>query len=93
MKTKLLKKVRKRFSIERIDKIASDADNYTRVCKEVYGLPMFRVRDRNAFFDYKMKIFPNMVEAMVYLHKLIIKAYGEKFRHKDEVSQKVWYNQ
>ena len=102
MKTKLLKKIRKRFSITRIDVLASDANAIKVDAKKKYGLPFFYIEDSfydddpslslQYFFLYKrMMTYKTYNEALGALISMIHDYYYEDFKHKNEVNQKVWW--
>lgn len=91
MKVKLLKKVRKRYSIARIDELASNAGNVYKGMGKSLGLPFFVLEDQNDSFGYQTEFFKTFEEARDKIIEWVISDYGEKFRHKDEVSEKVWY--
>jgi hypothetical protein len=93
MKAKLLKKVRKRFSIIRIDELGSSPCSFYVKCNRMFGLPFFYIQDENQN-DYLLVFevgFKTLEAAMIGLNQRIIRIYGESFRHKDEVYSKVWY--
>jgi len=86
MKVKLLKKIRKRFSIIRIDEIASDVDNATKKCEKEMGLPFYQIIDNN-HDDMIFKIYrynKYYEDAYNKLHEIILDNYAEKFRHVDQ---------
>lgn len=102
MKTKLLKKIRKRFSITRIDVLASDADAIKVDAKKKYGLPFFYIEDKFCdndpsrsviyYYLYKHKMTHKTYnEALDTLISMIHNYYYENFKHKNEVNQKVWW--
>lgn len=87
MKTKLLKKVRKRFAINRIDKIGK-ADKYynSHIIKKYYSVPFFEVRDiEGVYFEY----FHTKNEALSYLQKIVLKEYSE--HGKKSIKTKIWH--
>jgi len=90
MKTRLLKKVRKQYSIVRIDELASNASEVHRYCAKEYGLPFYEVQDKDTVFDSFCKCFKTYPESFEYLQKLILSRYSEQFRHKDAKITKVW---
>ena len=92
MKTKLLKKIRKRYSITRIDELASNAGNVYVGAKHYHGLPFYVLEDAKDDWDIDRKFFKTFEEAREMLCEWIIFDYGEKFRHKPEKSTKVWWN-
>ena len=95
MKIKLLKKIRKRYEIIKVDDIGSDASEYYFKMKNVLGLPFYVLHDteddiQNMFDEYK-HYFSDYNDAYSLLVDWINDAYSEQFRHKDEVSSKVWW--
>jgi len=91
MKTRLLKKVRKRYTITKIDELASNAGNVYEAVKEEYGVPFYVLDDAQDGFGIHTKFFKTFDEAREKLCKCIASDYREKFRHKDEKSSKVWW--
>jgi hypothetical protein len=91
MKTKLLKKIRKRYTIIKIDELASNACNFYKDAKNEYGFPFFVLRDNKNNWELLSQCSKDFKEARENLCKWIISDYSEKFRHKDEVSSKVWW--
>jgi hypothetical protein len=89
MKTKLLKKIRKRLSIIRIDKLASDAGETLQDNAKIFGMPFFQFKDSWDSWGYYSRCFRTFEEAKEFLWKYIIKEYSEKFRHEDKKSTKV----
>ena len=93
MKVKLLKKVRKRYSITRVDELASNAGEcYCHIAKS-YGLPFFVLNDNEDCFGWRDGYYKTLDEAITRLSKVIQKDYGEKFRHSDGKQTKVWYQE
>ena len=93
MKVKLLKKVRKRYSITRVDKLASNSgDVYSKIA-ETKGLPFFVLIDNEDSFCWRTRYYKTFDEAKANLWLWILHAYGEKFRHKDGKEIKVWYTE
>ena len=45
MKTRLLKKIRKRYSITKVEELASDACSEYRNAKEEFGMPFYVLED------------------------------------------------
>lgn len=92
MKTRLLKKIRRRFSIIRIDELASDAGETLRHNAKTFGMPFFHLKDSWDSWGYCSIYFRTLEEAKTHLCKRIVKEYSEKFRHKDGKETKVWWN-
>ena len=91
MKTKLLKKVRKRFSIIRIDKLGKYPTevSYWRAAR--YGLPYYRMVDNNAIHD--LGLCESSLESILNrLMRLIKLEYPQKPKGNPEISTKVWWN-
>jgi len=99
MKVKLLKKVRKKFVIEKINKLGSNPEPYLLEFKYKLREPFYVIRSVNADeggdFDFLYSYFDaaqNLKEAKDILLKFILDKYSEKYRHKDTEKEKVWYN-
>lgn len=91
MQTKLLKQIRKRYKITRVDKNASDANSFLRFAEDEYGLPFFILEDNYDSWGVRSKLSKTFDEAIESLQSFIIKDYGEKFRHKEGKSTLVWW--
>lgn len=89
MKTRLLKKIRKRYSITRVDSLSSKPISWEKAYKDELGLPYHKLYDSE---DEYLDIFKTYDACYEILKKWIIKDYGEKFRHKPGKETKVWYN-
>ena len=92
MKAKLLKKIRKRYSIIKHNKLASNPTMEENNAESEFGLPFYALQDheiRNSIIF--TKYFKSFEEARERLDKWIISDYGEKYRHKEAVTQKLWY--
>lgn len=89
MNVKLLKQIRKRYTITKIEKLASNANGIYRTAKYTYGLPFFVLTDNNS--DIRIEFSNNISGAKEKLHDWILSDYSEMFRHKDEESSKVWW--
>jgi hypothetical protein len=94
MKIRLLKKIRKRYSIIRVDKLASDADEFMIHSKNFWGLPFFVLRDNNGdgVFDNRTQAYGDLQDAKNKIVKYVVSDYREKFRHINGKQTKVWYN-
>ena len=87
MKIKLLKKVRKRFSIYKIDRIGGNSIPYLKSFVEDYGLPIYRLKYKKAFINY----YKNYDKAIEEIIKMVRSFYPE-LGSKKEMSTKVWWN-
>jgi len=88
MKTKLLKEIRKRYSIERIDSIANNSDYYWKDYCDSMGFPFYYFMDsHNEFRDLGFKIYP---EAYEHLLKRIKIDYSKYSTHGVNKQEKVW---
>ena len=92
MKVKLLKKVRKKFVINRIDELASDDVNGVRFAEKELGVPFYQVKFVEEYTlhstTHYVKTYP---EAQTKLLEMILDVYSEEFRHKERKTEKVWY--
>lgn len=93
MKVKLLKKVRKSYTIIRVDKLASNSGDVYPIIAERKGLPFFVLIDNEECFGCRTRYYKTFDEAKANLWLWILHAYGEKFRHKDGKEIKVWYTE
>lgn len=93
MKTRLLKKVRKEFSITRYDSIATNASYEEKCLGKDWEFPFFKVTqgENGSVLDYNSNFFQTYDEAYATVVKWIRKKYFEKFKHKDADTTKVWW--
>lgn len=91
MKVRLLKKVRKRYVIIRVDELASNEIEMYRDAKNGFGLPFYVLSDNDDVLGYHTLCFPTYEAARDRLHMWINIDYREKFRHKDTKKTLVWY--
>jgi hypothetical protein len=98
LKIKLLKKVRKRYSIVRVDEIGSKPTNWYLYNKTNFGIPFYVVKDRksetgNMYQRYHSRdtASGNIKTAMQIIINYVIQDYTEKFRHKDKKETKIWH--
>lgn len=88
MKVKLLKKVRKRFQIFRIDEIASNSTKLQRECVKDWGLPFYQIKDTEDIYSHYCR---DSITAINKIREYIRKEYTEEFKHKPEKKVKVWH--
>lgn len=91
MKTRLLKKIRKRYTITIIEELASNECDFYKSAKKEYGLPFFVLEDNKDPLGMFTEHFKTFEEAKERLYRCIIANYNEKFRHKDGHYSKVWW--
>ena len=89
MKVKLLKKIRKRYSITRIDELESNAGEIMEFQKEKLGLPFFILCDD--FSNDDEEYFESFNDSRDRLTEWINLDYREKFKHKSRKETKVWW--
>lgn len=92
MKTRLLKKIRKRYTITRIDEIASNACSSFRDAKKLLGLPFYVLEDSADEYGSRTDLFGDIKKAKKKLCMWIDIDYSESFRHREQISHKVWWN-
>jgi len=101
MKVKLLKKVRKRWDINCIWELPSDAHWELDRVVERLGLPFYIIMDNDVSNEDRYvhqrislddDVFRTYEEAHKSLTKRIVSAYEEKFRHSDGKATKVWWD-
>ena len=98
MKVKLLKKIRKRFEIIRIDELSTNPTSAALIaCYRNHGLPMFYVKDNEDSMDMWLwthsydRYTKTKEEALDLIKQRIHNLYFEQFKHKEGKSEKVWY--
>jgi hypothetical protein len=91
MKTRLLKKVRKRYTITKVNEVGINASKEYQTIEEIYDLPFYRLDDTkysNGYFP-KYSFFKTFDEAIKKLNCWIIIDYGKQFKR--ECPSKVWW--
>ena len=94
MKVKLLKKIRNRYSITRVDAPSSNEDKYILDYIEKHGLPIFILENHESSFSRLVSdrtYLSSLDEARTRLMETILKDYSEKFRHVPRETIKVWW--
>jgi len=92
MKTKLLKKVRKRFDINKIEELSYDAPDRYRDCVEKYGLPIYELLDsKYRALGYGI-VCPDLSALILHMRSTIRKDYRRGL-DKTVKSNKVWWVQ
>lgn len=90
MKIKLLKKVRKRFQIFRIDELSSNPTELKLECAKDWGLPFYVLKDTDTL-ERETIYCANLPRAKAELSTIIHETYKEQFKHKPEKNVKVWW--
>lgn len=92
MKVKLLKKIRKEFSIERIDKLGSGDGEVMEAIADELGLPFYLVSYPDSKYAfYCTNTFATLKEAKERVMQKIMSRYKDKFRGTKRKSTKVWW--
>ena len=86
MKTKLLKQIRKRYSITRVDYVNPSEDIYRWVDQKV---PFYVVEDSNN--EYRVRSFQELQCAQEELQTWILKDYSSTSKKKETRAIKVWW--
>ena len=89
MKTKLLKKIRKRFVIEKYTYVHPNENVCLDIIKEDLGLPFFLLTDKEDYF-YTLG-FKNINDAKNEILKYMRKYYSSASKNVRSKSKKVWY--
>lgn len=94
MKTKLLRKIRKRYSIYRCDEIPKKlGGDFSRLSyfAEVEGLPFYYVFDNTTFRMYPFLYSAKDVNSCkAYILEMVRKEYYDKIKKTKLVTYKVW---
>ncbi len=91
MKVKLLKKVRKRYRIERVDKIAINASRFD-ILRAKNGYPFYKVYDNEDKFGLTTYSLNTINEARdLILERVLIDTLSDFSKHREK-SKKVWWN-
>ena len=89
MKTKLLKKVRERYSITKVESLGSHPSELLKDYAEHLGLPFYYLEDERKCTRFLgIKTFDTTYAC---LKKWILEDYSPQFRHKPVERKKVWY--
>lgn len=91
MKTKLLKIVRRRYSITKVLDIGSNPLEVYEYHRDVFGYPFYVLRDSRGGYVSRTKFFRTLEEARSELVDYITYDYKKKPIHKDRKEVKVWY--
>lgn len=86
MKVKLLKKIRKRYSITLYTKIGNPDSWLAK-----HPLPFYLIEDNDDGYGLNTKIKPTYKEAYEYLQALIHAHYHYKIKKYTNSSEKIWY--
>lgn len=90
MKVKLLKIIRNRYSIIRIDKLGRREEDIFYRCRDKWGLPMFAVQDDGPIRN--TVLCENYESAYAELCSKIRAAYGKYSNRRGLRNEKVWHN-
>jgi len=89
MKVKLLKKIRKRFSILEYSEMSSNPSSSETYAEEKFGLPFYFVKDNAGWFD--CDCYKTFDEAHSDIRDKVLGIYSERFHHKPAKVKKVWW--
>lgn len=96
MKTKLLKKVRQRYTIERYTHIDKRSQLYESLLGEVEmpteEEPLYIIMDTNDSFVPIIGVYRTKEAAIRRLTSHIVRKYRYKFPKNKNISKKVWWN-
>ena len=90
MKTRLLKKVRKRFSIKKVTDIGTRPSSKYIYGKEQFGLPFYLIEDNSGYILSEWVCAGDKDSALNILQDMIVKVYHEKFRGREAKTEKIW---
>ena len=89
MKSKLLKRIRKRYSIHKVSELPSNADDDLINAEEDLGLPFYIVRDKGGW--HGESCHKELNDAKDKILSIVLIGYSEQFRHKPGKIEKVWW--
>ena len=92
MKVKLLKKVRRRYEIEKITKVSSSNEiwnGFYKDCEKDFGLPFFVLSDNND--SWRTTAHGTFEKAYERLRKNIRNEYTHKIKKDETKWEVVWY--
>lgn len=94
MKVKLLKKVRKRYTVTRVDQISLKQEHdqgFYKESKDKYGLPFFVFRDNNDDYGLRRCSFGTKENAIKEVLERIIRDYTTIVKKREGKESTVWY--
>ena len=91
MKTRLLKRVRKRFVIKKITDIGTQPTPLHKHGAKEFGLPFYTIKDDNGSIFAKSACAGDYDSALNILQSMVVDEYHEKFRGRKAKSETVWY--
>lgn len=92
MKTKLLKKVRKRYEISKVTKVSSSTEMWNRFlkdCEKDFGLPFYVVSDNED--SWRTRVYKDYDTAYTTLKKFIRSDYEYVIKKDQTKQEKLWY--
>jgi hypothetical protein len=91
MKTKLLKKIRKRYQIIKITQLAFDDDQGLKNFVRRNKLPIYQLIDNKSMYLRSENYFAEYDDAYKKLQKWINEDYYHKIKSTSRKQKKVWY--
>lgn len=91
MKTRLLKKVRRRYSITRIDSLSTNADCILIANSYELGFPFYIVNDHHHLYHIRSKCHKTYNECIESLLEMIVHDYSDAVGRTKTTSTKVWW--
>jgi len=87
MKTKLLRKIRKEYSIYRVDRESDSASDWDKCITESFNLPYYEV-----YGNHEVVYKQHFEQARMYILKEVRRRYSHKVKGNTEIKTKVWWN-
>jgi len=89
MKVKLLKEIRKRYSIERIDSIRNNSNSVWKEFCDICGFPFYYFSDSwNGWHNIPFKTYDEAYEQLLKRIKIDYSSYST---HGEDKSEKLWW--
>lgn len=92
MKTKLLRKVRKRYQIYKVYSLNYNDSNFYHYNKKLYGLPFYVLIDKKDSDNFKRMASSDYYILLDYLQRMIKLDYEKIVRKTKREQVKVWHN-
>lgn len=92
MKVKLLKKVRKRYSIIKVTKLGTNPNINELEGKRIFGLPFYVLMDKKFYTNYNKLYSKTYNGSYNKLKEWIWGEYGGNFKNKNMGHTKVWWS-
>jgi len=91
MKVKLLKKIRKRYSIVRYDDIGTSPSDWIKECKDKIGVPFYVLYDKQTSLGLRNTASFEYSYLVKRIGDYVRRDYTHKIKNRRQKTEKVWY--